>query len=69
MQRSLGSFTTTMFDSSSFTTFCRYRRRYGINRCYHPEKRGQPCGIVIHEQWEANGKPDKLSCKYAEQRL
>ena len=47
---------------------CRYRRKYNVSRCYHPEIRGVPCGIVIHEQWEAAGKPPRLSYRYMEAR-
>lgn len=70
MQRSLSSFTTAMFVSNDLCTLCRSRGRYEINKCYHsdPEFRGKPCGILIHQQWEQNGRPNHLSCKHMEAR-
>ena len=75
MQRNLADWNAIKFSDHKLCVICKYRRRYEINKCeinkcYHsdPEFRGKPCGIVIHEQWEAAGKPPRLSCRYMEAR-
>lgn len=65
-QRSLSDWNHPHFTGHRLCEVCRYRRKYNVSRCYHPEIRGVPCGIVIHEEWEAAGKPPRLSCRYME---
>ena len=67
-QRSLSNFFTAKFVNQSPCPKCRWMRKYRVYKCYHPEMRGELCGILIHQQWEQNGRPTHLSCKHMEAR-